>query len=106
PGAVSKADTNVENHQFNLYTVDYPELGGQAGYHGFFQDRYGAIIIVIDSLNDLGDGQGPTSGNGRIYFKNWENGAIPGQWPWGPLSPTSCWFISAGPYDCRTWKNG
>ncbi|MCB0406617.1 MAG: hypothetical protein KDD34_00355, partial [Bdellovibrionales bacterium] len=36
------------------------------------------------------------------YAPNPLNGYLPG---FG--SPrTYCWFISIGPYDCRTWKNG
>jgi hypothetical protein len=91
--------SNSENHKYNLLSTDYPELNGNFGYHGFFEDRYGAIIVVIDAVNDAGDGEGPTGGNGSVWFKNHPR-------EYAPLSPTSCWFVSLGPYDCRTWKSG
>jgi hypothetical protein len=104
------------NNTYNRLSSDYPELGGKIGYHGFFEDTRvqrlvapmpyspifgGAIILVIDQTNDAGDGQGPTLANGSVYFKNFL-----GQYPMGPLPNTHCWFISSGPYDCRSWKSG
>lgn len=109
--------TGVEaNNTHNRLSADYPELGGKIGYHGFFEDMRvqrlvpptpyapifgGAIILVIDQTNDAGDGQGPTLANGSVYFKNFI-----GQYPMGPLPNTHCWFISSGPYDCRSWPSG
>ncbi|OFZ12050.1 MAG: hypothetical protein A2Z20_07410 [Bdellovibrionales bacterium RBG_16_40_8] len=115
-GGTNVVKSNTENHKYNLLSSDYPELGGTVGYHGFFEDTRvqrmvpplygqpifgGAVILVIDSTNDLGDGSGPTSGNGSVWFKNYI-----GQYPMGPLPSTNCWFISSGPYDCRSWKSG
>lgn len=107
--------SNEENHKYNLLSSDYPGQNGAMAYHGFFEDARvprlvppmygapifgGAVVLVIDSMNDLGDGQGPTSANGSVWFKNYF-----AQYPMGPLPYTSCWFITAGPYDCRAWPS-
>lgn len=84
--------TNAENNKYNKWRL----VDGK--WHGFFQDYYGAIIIVLDQVLDFGDGSAPQVG-GEVWFKNHPYAP-------GPLSPTSCWFVSIGPYDCRTWKSG
>jgi hypothetical protein len=106
--------TNAENNKYNLLSTTYPEKPGKAAYHGFFEQVNvqrllppvpnqtifsGAIILVIDNAIDLGDGQGPSAASGSIYYKN-----ILATYPMGPLPYTNCWFISKGPYDCRTWR--
>jgi hypothetical protein len=88
-------NNNRENHKYNVWF----EKNGNNYWHGFFQDRYGAVIVVIDDNDDQGDGQGPTSVSGSIWVMNFGS-------TYAPLSPTSCWFVSLGPYDCRTWKSG
>jgi len=115
-GDCNTVKNNEANHKYNLLSSDYPELRGEIGYHGFFEDAGvprlipplpyqpifgGALILVIDSTNDAGDGAGPTAANGSIWFKNYV-----GNYPMGPLPYTNCWFISSGPYDCRSWKSG
>lgn len=87
--------TNGRNNQYNNWFTK----NGQQYWHGFFQDQYGAIVVVLDEVVDLGDGQGPQSVSGEIWVKNHPLA-------YAPLSPTSCWFVSLGPYDCRTWKSG
>jgi hypothetical protein len=88
--------TNGKNNRYNNW-----QTGGPAGqyFHGFFQDNFGAVIVVIDEVIDLGDGQGPQSVSGSVWVKNHPLA-------YAPLSPTSCWNVSLGPYDCRTWKSG
>ena len=116
-GDCNTVKDNVQNHRYNLASYDYPQLGGNLGYHGFFEDVRlsslrnpecwyngtcyqpkfgGGIVLVIDSTNDNGDGQGPTSANGSVWFKNYSSTT-------GQLFLTNCWFISAGPFDCRAW---
>lgn len=100
--------SNKENNKYNIMTRDFPEMAGANAYHGFFEDVRGrsnmtlpvfggAVILVINSTNDLGDGQGPSSANGEVWYKNYSGDYF--------VSPTSCWFVSAGPYDCRTWRS-
>lgn len=86
---------NRDNHRYNVWI----NHNGRQAWHGFFQDRYGAVIIVIDDNDDEGDGQGPTTVSGSVWVMNFGNS-------YAPISPTSCWFVSIGPYDCRTWKSG
>lgn len=92
--------SNEENNKYNVFITK----NGQEAFHGFFQDAYGSIVLVIDNLNDLGDGAGASTASGSIWVMN-----FPQQYGYsypslGPLSPTSCWFVKYGPYDCRTWK--
>ncbi|MCB0415586.1 MAG: hypothetical protein KDD50_14710, partial [Bdellovibrionales bacterium] len=78
---------------------------GKTYWHGFFQDRYGAVIIVIEDYESLGDGEPPVNASGSIWFKNFDLVSSPYVLT-PPLPPSHCWFISVGPYDCRSWKSG
>jgi hypothetical protein len=70
--------------------------GGQNVFHGFYEDQYGALMIIVDRTIDQGDGGGANEVGGSIWFKNHNISPAPrGQIP--------CWFIELGPYDCRTF---
>jgi hypothetical protein len=72
-------------------------------WHGFFQDSYGAIVVVIDRSVGLGDGGSKLLG-GSIYYQNFGPRRNPLQGP-----NRMCWQInpvegaSTAPYDCRTF---
>lgn len=66
------------------------------GFHGIFQDYMGGMILVVDEFFSEGDGQPPSTGSGSLYFKNFGLSNA-------PQSPTHCFFVSLGPYDCRSW---
>lgn len=70
---------------------------GQMVWHGLFQDRFGAVVVVIDSSIDQGDGQASELVGGSVWYQNFTS-AIP---PQGPMQ--MCWNLRAGPYDCRTF---
>ncbi|MCM2281537.1 MAG: hypothetical protein NDI61_06795 [Bdellovibrionaceae bacterium] len=80
------------------------QYNGQTVFKGYFQDEYGAVIVVIDNTLSQGDGSPAELIGGTVYFQNfqktvWQN---PQQ---GPLR--MCWQIELGPYDCRaTMKVG
>ncbi len=65
-------------------------------FHGFFQDKYGAVIFVIDNVLGSGDG---SSGNilaGSLWYRNF------------PIlraaqSSEKCWFLVDYAYECRTF---
>lgn len=67
-------------------------------FHGFFSDQYGAVMLIIDDSIDQGDGAGPDSLAGEFWFKNHATTSV---------QPSNlgipCWFITQGPYDCRTF---
>ena len=72
-------------------------------WQGFFEDNKGAIIIVIDKIT--GEDGGSTGVAGSVWYKNF---TVARSNNWGPAvrgpnPPTPCWFISAGPYDCRAF---
>lgn len=92
PAGVSHGHTGKSYGEYNQWFT----WGGDSVFHGFFQDSYGAVMLVINGGIDLGDGAGVSSLTGEIWFKNFyttpaPQGAIP------------CWFIELGPYDCRTF---
>jgi hypothetical protein len=78
------------NAQFNNWFMS----GGTKVFHGFFQDRLGAVILVITGGTDLGDGGGYSDVNGEIWFKNFAVAPA-------AQSPTQCWFqFAPSPYRC------
>lgn len=90
-------DSGVLEANYNYwFTYD-----NQPVFSGFFEDQYGALVIVISpdysSGTNLGDGQGTaTKYAGHIYFKNFTTS-------FATHSPyRSCWFTYLGPYDCRS----
>lgn len=88
------------NTEFNQWFTS----GGQKVWHGFFQDAYGAIVVVIDGGLDLGDGGGLTELSGRVYFKNFQTAPAP-QYMGG--YGEQCWFLlPPSPYECGTFKVG
>lgn len=76
---------------------------GKKVWKGFFQDRYGAVIVIIDQFLDQGDGKVATIMGGSIWFQNFNQ-----YWPNNPMQGPikMCWQITRGPYDCRTWIVG
>jgi hypothetical protein len=87
-------DTGKLTAEFNQWFV----WNGQKVFHGFFQDKFGAIMLVIDDSLGLADGGLPVEVNGSIWFKNFAP-------TYAAQSPEKCWFIRIGPYDCRTFMN-
>lgn len=89
--------TSGSSEQEVKYNIWFHKSGEYA-YHGFFEDFLGGVILVIDEWIDLGDGAGPEDKiGGSIWFKNFGL-------TYAPHPPTRCWFVSLGPYDCRSWK--
>lgn len=72
-------------------------------WKGFFQDTYGAVIIIVDKFLSQGDGQIGNILGGSVWFQNF-NRFYPNFGQQGPLK--MCWQIEMGPYDCRTWLVG
>lgn len=70
--------------------------GGKQVFHGFFQDRSGGIMLIVDQALDNGDGAGASELSGEIWLRNFA-GSQAGQ------GTIPCWFIENGPYDCRTF---
>lgn len=88
------------NSEFNQWFT----FEGRRVWHGFFQDAYGAIVIVIDGGLDLGDGGGVTEMTGRVYFKNFRTAPAP-QYMGG--YGEQCWFLlPPSPYECGSFKVG
>jgi hypothetical protein len=73
---------------------------GKTIWKGFFQDTYGAVILVVDKFLSQGDGQSGNILGGSIWFQNF-NRYAPNNPQQGPLK--MCWEITLGPYDCRSF---
>jgi hypothetical protein len=79
--------------------------GASRVYKAFFQDEYGAIVVVVDKVLNAGDGTPSPYIGGTIYYIN--HGDNPGYdySLQGDISGGQklCWELTYGPYDCRTW---
>jgi len=92
--------TGLPNAEFNQWF----NFNGKRVFHGFFQDAYGAIVVVIDGGIDLGDAQGLTNLSGSIWFKNFRLAPAP-QYLGG--NGEKCWFLlPPSPYECGTFRDG
>jgi hypothetical protein len=82
----------------HAYYNNWLEWNGKYGFHGFFEDSYGAVLLVVDATVDQGDGGGATQLSGSIWFKNYANTQFQKNQHGIP-----CWFMTAAAYDCRTF---
>lgn len=78
-------------------------LNSKTVFSGFFQDTYGGVVLVIDSVttaaSNNSDGLAGTAVlGGSIWYRNFNPPY--GSAPQGPMR--NCWYISQGPYDCRS----
>jgi hypothetical protein len=69
-------------------------LNGKTVFSGYFQDSYGAVVLVIDNAINLGDAQGAGTLSGSLWFKNFAYSFAP------QSTDRNCWFIYMGPYQC------
>jgi hypothetical protein len=89
---INSRDDGAYEAQYN-YWFNYQ---GQTVFNGFFQDTIGAVVLVIDGSQNQGDGQGGGLVSGSLWYKNFAQ-VLASQ---GPMR--KCWFITLGPYDCRS----
>lgn len=91
--------SGVSNAKFNGWV----NQDGKNVWKGFFQDQYGAVVLILDRFLSQGDGQPAKILGGSLWFQNFNRYA-----PNAPLQGNlkMCWEISLGPYDCRTFLVG
>jgi hypothetical protein len=85
-------DDGKNQAQYNYWFT----MGGKQVFSGFFQDNYGAIILIVDNVVNQGDGQGGSVVSGQVWYRNFAQ-TFANQ---STLRP--CWFIYAGPYNCQS----
>jgi hypothetical protein len=91
--SLNNLDKGKPESEFNQWFM----FNGKRVFHAFFQDSYGAVMLVIDNGIDLGDGGGLTIVSGSIWYKNF-------QVVQAVQSSEKCWFIrSPWPYECRAF---
>lgn len=94
PSYGTAKDVGLAQAEYNTWFT----VGGKTVFSGFFQDTYGGIVLVIDNAMSVnqGDGQGGGTISGQIWYRNFAN-------TYATQGPErKCWFIYAGPYDCRS----
>lgn len=85
------------NRDVGLYHAQYNTwFNGGKNFTGYFQDQYGAVVLVIDNVVNLGDAQSGSYVSGSLWFKNFAKTMAP------QGTERYCWFIYSGPYDCRS----
>lgn len=84
-------DNGMMEAEYNHWFV----LNGKYYFTAYFQDAYGAIVLVFDSYVNQGDAQGTGVVSGSVYYKNFAQSYVQ-QSPY-----RKCWYIYSGPYDCR-----
>jgi hypothetical protein len=98
---LKSGSSTYDGKDFYMYNYWF-NWNGKKVFSGFFDDKIGSIVLVVDQFLDLGDGGGVSEVSGEVWFKNYqislaaydEGGA------WSVVMP--CWFRSIGPYDCRS----
>ncbi|MFZ4402603.1 MAG: hypothetical protein ACOYOK_00745 [Pseudobdellovibrionaceae bacterium] len=86
-------DNDVWEPNFNYWF----NLSGQLSFSGFFQDNYGAIVVIVDGGANQGDGQGSGSVvSGTVWYRNFAQTFAP------QSTYRKCWFVYTGPYSCRS----
>jgi len=90
----TSSGTSKDNGLYHAQYNTWFEGGGK--FSGYFQDAYGAVVLVIDSVVSEGDAQGNAYVSGSLWFKNFTKSMAP------QGSERYCWFIYAGPYNCRS----
>ena len=119
-----------DNAKYNVW-IDKKET-----FHGFFQDTGGSAILVINKETPLATGPEGSkvntlfggsiwimtfkvtkplskttcakAKNGGVYVRDHNNNLPLQEKTRSHLSQRSkkCWFISKGPFDCRSWRSG
>lgn len=85
-------DAGLMEAEFNRWFI----INGQYYFSAYFQDAYGAIVLVFDSYVNQGDAQGTGVVSGSVYYKNFAQS-------YAQQSPyRKCWYIYSGPYNCRS----
>ncbi|XGC79583.1 hypothetical protein ACES2L_09620 [Bdellovibrio bacteriovorus] len=92
PEHKSLKDNNLLESEFNRWFI----IGGKYYFSAFFQDNYGAIVLVFDNYVNQGDAQGGGIVSGRVYYKNFA------QSYYYQSTYRNCWYIRSGPWNCRS----
>lgn len=68
-------------------------------WKGFFQDAYGAVVLILDKSMSQSDGTSSMILGGSVWFQNFQQ-----VYYQNPVQGYKmCWELTAGPYDCRSF---
>ena len=83
---------NVNEAEYNRWFV----INGKYYFSAFFQDTYGAVVLVFDNYVNQGDAQGAGTVSGSVYYKNFRQAYA------SQSGARKCWFMGpVSPYYCR-----
>ena len=117
-----------ENAKYNVWITK----SNKKAFHGFFQENEGSLVLVVDhkticlnnpdnpdQCNNLYGGSVwimmfRTTFNGKhscnneeqMYISEYNKSPLRGNIPSLSERDYKCWFITSGPFDCRTWRQG
>ncbi len=98
---LNSGSDSYKGHDFYKYNYIF-QYNGKSVFSGFFEDKVGSIVLIVDKYFDLGDGAGVSEVGGEVWFKNFQSS-------WAAYDEGAyfsivlpCWFRSIGPYDCRS----
>lgn len=113
--SVVETGTGVNDFSYNNYVTGYSDAeynrwfawNAKQVFHAFFQDVpdtngsiYNAVVLVIDDGLNLGDGGGNAKLSGSLWVKTFQTTIS------HDVPELKCWFLFAGPYQCRTFIGG
>lgn len=88
-------DSGLMEAEFNRWFI----INGKYYFSAFFQDAYGAIVLVFDNYVNQGDAQGSGAVSGRVYYRNFAQ-SYTSQY-FDPFQYRKCWYIYSGANSCR-----
>jgi hypothetical protein len=97
-GLNPKYDSLKDNNKYQAQYNTWYTQNGTKVFTGMFQDKWGAVVLVIDNVVNAGDGQGGGYVTGSVYYRNFA-------YTYATQSPyRKCWFIYEGPFNCRSYS--
>jgi hypothetical protein len=92
-------DNNLYKAAPNFWT----RINGVSTFMAYVQDKWGALIIVMEPETAGADGEAGGLLKGRIYYRNFAKDLLP-QYDLNPQSPyyrdRECWYIYSRDYAC------
>lgn len=84
-----------DNDQYEARYNYFYNVSGKKIFTGFFQDKYGAIVLVLEPVASGSDGESGLF-KGTVFYKNFAQSLV------AQSSYRKCWDIYAGPYTCTS----
>lgn len=90
-----KCSNCLDNNEYEAKFNYFYDASGKKVFSGYFQDKYGGVIVVLEPAAGSGDADSGAY-KGSLFFRNF------GQTFATQSSYRKCWFIYEGPYTCKS----